>query len=629
VIVSAATDDLGTTGESTDGFAGRAGVDEVATSASGTTRWQRLREWLRTPRGIDVTVVSTFVLGALYVVGRLWIDPTHRLQSSNLQDHMFFEWVLGHAQWSVTNLTNPLFSDRLNVPDGVNMMANTSVLALAIPLVPVTALFGPGISYAVLLTLGFAATATAWYWLLSRHVVTSRVAAFIGGGFCAFAPGMVSQGNGHPNLVSQFVIPLIIWRVLVLFRPGVRPVRDGAILGLLVTLQAFINEELLFFTAIACAVFLIAYAAPRWRSVKATIPTAAKGLAATAAVAGSLLAYPLWFQFFGPQHYRGVPIYTYRFRTDLASFWSFATESVAGGGAGFSPLAVHPAEENTFYGWPLVLFLAAGLWIVRRRPVAVATAAAGIFFTLLTLGHTIILGGRVTGIPGPWRIFEKLPLFDSVVPARLALAVIPAVGVLLALIVNEVLVTAHRLDFAALPIRPLLFIALLGALLPIAPTPLRAETIEPTPAFISAGMWREYVTTDRTMVTVPPSSNLEIEGQRWSAEQGLEIALGQGYALFPGGPDGRATYPAPPTPTSELLDEVAEHGYLPFISERDIEAAHEDLIRWRAAIVVLGPHPNEESLKTTVEALLGPAQNVGGVWLWDVRNAPWQPEQGR
>ena len=68
---------------------------------------------------------------------------------------------------------------------------------------------------------------------------------------------------------------------------------------------------------------------------------------------------------------------------------------------------------------------------------------------------------------------------------------------------------------------------------------------------------------------------------------------------------------------------------MPWITESDITAAQEDLIRWRAAIVVLGPHAQEEPLKTTVEALLGPAQHVGGVWLWDVRDAPWQPEQGR
>ena len=50
---------------------------------------------------------------------------------------------------------------------------------------------------AVLLTVGLAGTAAAWYWVLSRHLVTSRVAAWIGGLWCGFCPAMVAHANGH------------------------------------------------------------------------------------------------------------------------------------------------------------------------------------------------------------------------------------------------------------------------------------------------------------------------------------------------------------------------------------------------------------------------------------------------
>ena len=49
--------------------------------------------------------------------------------------------------------SGPLFSDRMNVPDGVNMMANTTVLALSLPMAPVTHWLGAGVSVVVLLTL--------------------------------------------------------------------------------------------------------------------------------------------------------------------------------------------------------------------------------------------------------------------------------------------------------------------------------------------------------------------------------------------------------------------------------------------------------------------------------------------
>lgn len=586
------------------------------------------RRWA-TGRRIDALVVSCYVLGALYLTVRLWRYPAGRLQSNNLQDQVFFEWVLAHAHWSVTHLANPLFTDRLNVPDGVNMMANTSILGLAIPLIPVTHFFGPPVAYALLLTLAFALTASTWYWLFSRHLVTSRLAAFVGAAFCGFAPGMVSHGNGHPNIVAQFMVPIIVWRVMRLREPG-RSVRNGLILGLLVTYQMFVNEEVAFFTAIGCGVFLAAYCLPRWSQVRQSVRPFLTGLAVTALVVLVLMAVPLYFQFFGPQTYRGVPIYTYRMRTDLASFWAFATESVAGDGRGIMArqVSIHPAEENTFYGWPLVLLLPLMLWICRRNAVAQAAAVTGVFFAVLSLGHDITYKGRSTGVPGPWALLADLPLFDSVVPVRLSLPVIPMVGILLTLTYERILRSARDVRASALPIHPLWVTTLAMALLPIAPTPLRAHPVTPVPAFIADGTWREYVPEGRTVVTVPPSSNYSLYGMRWAADQHLGFRLAQGYFLGPGGPDGRATFPAPPTPTSALLDKVWWTGEVPEIGEKEIREARADLTRWRAAIVVLGPEREEAALKETVERLLGPAQRVGDVWLWDVRTAPWQQDGG-
>lgn len=101
-------------------------------------------------RRSDVLALSLYVLGALWVTAKLWMDPSNQtVGRSGRQDQVFFEWVLAHAHWSVTHLANPLFTDRLNVPDGVNMMANTSILGLAIPLAPATAIFGTQVSYAL------------------------------------------------------------------------------------------------------------------------------------------------------------------------------------------------------------------------------------------------------------------------------------------------------------------------------------------------------------------------------------------------------------------------------------------------------------------------------------------------
>ena len=172
-----------------------------------------------------------------------------------------------------THGENPFFTPQLNAPDGVNLMANTGLLGLTVPLVPVTLLFGPAVALTVLLTGGLTATAWAWYHVLSRHVVGYWPAALAGGLFAGFAPGMVNHVNGHADLVSQFLIPFIAWRAL-----SLRTARDGVVLGLLITWQAFLNEELLFQTGLAVAVFVAAYAAFRPAEVRARVRPFLAGL---------------------------------------------------------------------------------------------------------------------------------------------------------------------------------------------------------------------------------------------------------------------------------------------------------------------------------------------------------------
>src|SRR4029453_9166231 len=93
----------------------------------------------------------------------------------------------------------PFFSDRMNYPDGVNMMANTSVLAVSLPMTPVTLLWGPHVAFNVFLTLALALTGISWYLVLSRQFLSSRVAAWIGAFFAPFAPSIISHAGRAPD----------------------------------------------------------------------------------------------------------------------------------------------------------------------------------------------------------------------------------------------------------------------------------------------------------------------------------------------------------------------------------------------------------------------------------------------
>lgn len=575
---------------------------------------------LRSPLGPDIVAAASFVVLAFWVTGRLWRDPAHGL-SANRSDQALFEWMLAHGARVVTDFVNPFVSYQMNVPDGVNLMANTSVLAVSLPLAPVTLAFGPRAAFAVFLTAALIATALSWYLVLSRHLVSSRFAAWIGALVAAFAPGMVSHANGHPNIVSQFVVPLIVWRVLRLREPG-RWLRDGLILGLLVVWQAFINLESLLMTAVGLGVF-VAVAALLRHDLRRHARSYAAGLSVAAGVAGVVLAYPLYVLFFGPQAYHGLSDSIRAYGADLASFFAFSRESVAGSLQPPRGLAQNPSEENAFFGLPLVVLVVAVVLWLRREAAVVALAVTGLLFAVLSLGPTVTVRGRDTGVPSLWALLDELPVLDSVVPTRWALAATPIVGLLLALGCDRALRLAREKPESARAVRRVLVTVLAMALIPLAPTPLPTQRLAPTPDFITSGAWRQYAEPDRSVVPLPLPASTYPDPLRWSAQTGLDLRIPRGYFLGPrngSAGDRSAIFSAPWRPTASFFDMIRRTGEVPEITPRRRAEAVEDLRYWRAAVVILAPGEHADAFRRAMTELTGLQPSfTGGVWLWDVR----------
>ncbi|MQY09126.1 glycosyltransferase [Actinomadura macrotermitis] len=544
-----------------------------------------------------LAIAAGYLLAAVAVLAHLWAAPGRRYLVDGGQDQDQWEWFFAVTARAVAHLDDPLFNTLQNHPDGVNLMANTVMLGVAVPLAPVTWAFGPGITWALVLTLGLAGTAAAWYRLMRRHLGRSRTAAAVGGAFCGFAPPMISHANAHPNFVVLLVIPFIIGRLVMLARNG-RVLRDGAVLGLLTAYQIYLGEEALLLTALGLAVFAAA-----WRPPRAVLA----GLAIGAAVALPLTAYALYWQFCGPQSYDGLlhgPA-----GNDLVALPAFARQSLGGHAAAPGPLDAGTTEQNAFFGWPLAVLVAALLVRLRRDRLARALGLVGAAALALSLGPEIIVAGRPSGVPGPWAAAARLPLLESVLESRLGLVAVPAIGLLLALGVDRGL---H-------PRRALCCLVLVQALLPIAPKPLPAVDRPPVPAFFTGGAWRRYAAPGRTVVPVPPPGPADAGALHWQTAAGLGFALPEGYFVGPWGPDRTGVYGTARRPTSELLHQVARTGAVPPVGVRERAQAAADLVYWRADAVVLAPRRRDRELRAAVEALLGPGRADGGVLVWDVR----------
>jgi hypothetical protein len=563
----------------------------------------------------DLLALVAYTGLALYLTAGLWRDPDRRaLAFLDGADELLLQWYLAHAAHLVTHLGNPFFTTDMNMPDGVNLAANASVLGLGIPLAPLTLLAGAGVTTCVVVVGSLAGTALAWYWLLTGPLGLNRVAAFAGGLLCGFAPPLMTESSyGHQHIVAQFLVPVIVWRFARL-ASTTRPVRDGVIFGLLLTYQALIGEEILLFTAIATVVFALAYTLQRPRDVRAALPGLLRGLGVGVLVAVVLLAVPLAYQFAGPQHYPGNPQDPQPFRADVLDYlgipaptWFWSASAFGRWGFQWYPVL----------GLPVVLVILAFGWPLRRNPVFVSGLAVLAGLGLLSLGTRITVRHVTTGIPGPWRAVAHLPVFQWAVPERLGQMAVPAAGVAIAYILDRAWVR-WREGARVLPVAAALMTTV--ALAVLTPAPLATTTLAPVPRFVTAGTWREYVPPGRTLVTVPAPGLVSFDGMRWASATNGDIAIPGGYFLGPS-TDGKHTLFGPPLAwTTGMLNTVATTGQVWPIAAGDQDRFRADLKRWRASVLVLPPgRRNAAALRATVEQFLGPARPVDDVLIWDLR----------
>ena len=142
-------------------------------------------------------------------------------------------WFLRYAATAVAHGHLPaLITTAVNYPQGISTMWNNTLPLPAIVLTPVTLLAGPVVSLAVLLTLGFAGSAAAMFFVLRRWDASTGAAA-LGGAIFAFGPALMVAAEDHYQLQFMVLPPLIIHFMLRLATrrgesgPHWRPARRG------------------------------------------------------------------------------------------------------------------------------------------------------------------------------------------------------------------------------------------------------------------------------------------------------------------------------------------------------------------------------------------------------------------
>ena len=526
--------------------------------ASATTVIQEVPEQERpAPPSGDRRAVALaapyYLLAALAVTLWLWRDPASRTVVGNPYDADQLAWFLRYDATAIAHGHLPaLITTAMNAPQGVSVMWNTFMLLPGALLTPVTLLFGPQTALTVFMTAGFAGSSLAMFAVLRRWEVSGQAAA-LGGAVYGFSPAVLHSAIGHYDLQFAVLPPLIIHVVLRLATGRARPVRGGLWLGLLVTAQLFITEEILAVTAIAGFVLVAVLAASRPRAVPAAARRMAAGLGTAAGVTAVIAGYPLWVQFFGPLRQHGSPFTLDYFKNDLSSFVvpsSYQLFHTAGSAAAAARYQGSLPEYLGYLGWPLLVVLAGAAIACWRRLPARAAAVACVVLGVFSLGGTLLFGGHHhPAIKLPWYWLQGLPLLESALPDRFCLVADGAAAALLAFAVDAAVpafaafaarrrwLGLSRLSAGWRPAAVVVAAAVLAAL-PIVPKPLPVAAAVPVPHGWSAAFSALRLPPSASVLVVPVPMATFTEPLRWQADTGEPRSLVGGYFMGPG-PHGR------------------------------------------------------------------------------------------
>jgi hypothetical protein len=556
-------------------------------------------------------VAGCYLLGALVMTARLWINPARRVQTGDVHDVYQFAWYMRYAATAVAHGHLPaLVTTAMNAPQGVNLMWNTPFLLPGVLLAPVTWLAGPQVSLTLVLTLGFAGSAASLFVVLRRWGGSIGAAA-LGGAVYGFSPALVNSGIGHYNFQFAVLPPLLIHVLLRILAGRGRPVTNGVVLGLLAAAQLFTGSELLADTGLAGLVLVVVLAASRPRAAVQRAGAVAAGLGTAAVVWLLICGYPLWVQFFGPLAEHNTllgPWYgNLGYFVDAPGNLLFHTP-------GSAYVAAHYfwglSEYLSYLGWPLIAALVAGaFWFWRDLRVR-AAAVACVMLVLLSQGggDLHVYGMYIPGWLLPFHWVQNLPGYSEILPDRFSILADAGAAALLAFSVDRARSALPRSwgpHAQWIPVG----VAVLAAL-PLIPLPYQAARVTPVPAGYQAAFARLRLTPDARVLVVPVPDVGHDQAVSWQAATGEPAELIGGYFYEPGRHRQRAFYTSP---GDEILWRLWIGGAVGSSAMTQMRA---EMAYWRPAAVVAVTGPGSRLADFLTRLLGRPAFQAGSVLAW-------------
>lgn len=324
----------------------------------------------------------------------------------------------------------PFYTDTIYHPYGLNLLANTTSVGLAILMIPVTWLVGPLGAFNVSVFLSIVLSGTAMMWSL-RRVVMNPIARGLAGLIWAFSPfAMGAFDWGWTNFVFLAVPPLIFWGLVELLHTTISPRRLGLGVGVVLGLQTIIGAEIAAITVVAVTTVLIIVAVP-YCLVRRRLPGELTwlrlwrvGLWTLAGFAPIAVPVAL-FAGLGPAHLNSW-VWAEWFIKGGWSWSGLVNNPIGVGSLGYHWDPVYPS--SLFFGWPAVI--ATGVAMVFLR-----SASARVVSIIGLIGLWFMRGSAA--FFNPLAIVWALPMFRNIIPGRFIVLTWFAVAVLTAMCIDR------------------------------------------------------------------------------------------------------------------------------------------------------------------------------------------------
>jgi len=573
---------------------------------------------------------------AVVVWWGVWTQAPTSTATCGCGDTSLLTWFMAWPAYALRHGDALFLSTRALHPWGINLPANTSFLAISVPLAPLTWAAGPVASLNVAATLAPVAGALSARGVLLRWG-TWGPAAFVAGLFYGFSPFVLENlALQHVEFATLLVPPLLLLCLdELLVRQRGRAWPWGLALGGLCAVQFFVSAEVLAMCALAAGLgilLLVGYGLVHDRAaVGSRAGHAAAGLAVAAGTGVVLLAYPAWYALAGP---RALPRRVWPDVQYFGSSWRSLVLPAGPHDRGPNPVL----ETYGYFGSHPLLLGYLGLGMVAALVIGVAWFRTDrrlwFFGALLVVLEALSLGARYW----PWRVFDGLPVLANVVPDRLAAVADLCAAVLLGLVVDRVHRSGLRWPAPRDTRRPwAATVAALGlaalALVPIAAQEQLPLTVRPVDVPLWFTTVGATVPTSSVVLTYPFASSGLRAPMTWQATTGVRWSLVGGGSITPDPPaHPTAAERAVAAADADLVN--LSDGFLPLPTGSAAGSARLRLAlrAWGATTIVV---PSERdwpaalrgrsvpvAVATFTAALGAGPVHRADAWVWDVPARP-------